>query len=155
MGPGRRHHIKPEETAQSLKPAAGSYGKGYKEKTITAEDRKLVGVPEAGTAIRSRRYPTPGGRQIRSMLSSRSLWTEKGLAPAPQADRNTLIRRAYLDLIGLLPSPHRSGRLRQRSLAPAYENLIERLLSSPHYGERWGRFWLDVARYADSSGYRT
>jgi hypothetical protein len=78
---------------------------------------------------------------------------EKGLAPAPQTDRNTLIRRATLDLTGLLPTPQEVEAFVNDASPRAYENLIERLLASPHYGERWGRFWLDVVRYADSSGF--
>ncbi|MCP4848039.1 MAG: DUF1549 domain-containing protein [Verrucomicrobiaceae bacterium] len=79
--------------------------------------------------------------------------TEKSLSPAPQADRYTLIRRLYLDLIGLLPSPEQiSAFLNDQSLQ-AYENLVDSLLDNPHYGERWGRHWLDQARYADSNGY--
>src|SRR5262249_1768881 len=78
---------------------------------------------------------------------------DKGLAPAPRADRATLLRRAYLDLIGLPPSPAESQAFLADSAPDAWPRLIDRLLASPHYGERWGRHWLDVARYADSSGY--
>ncbi len=78
---------------------------------------------------------------------------EKGLAPAPAADRHTLIRRAYLDLIGLLPSPEEVEAFVKDPAPNAFESLIDRLLASPHYGERWGRHWLDVARYADSWGH--
>jgi hypothetical protein len=75
-----------------------------------------------------------------------------GLAPALAADKRTLIRRVTFDLTGLPPTPEETDAfLRDRS-AGAYEKLIERLLASPRYGERWGRHWLDVARYADSSG---
>jgi len=75
------------------------------------------------------------------------------LSPAPPADRFTLARRAYLDLLGLPPSPEQVAAFVNNSSPEAWENLIERLLGSPHYGERWGRHWLDVARYADSSGF--
>jgi Protein of unknown function (DUF1553)/Protein of unknown function (DUF1549)/Planctomycete cytochrome C len=78
---------------------------------------------------------------------------EKGLTPAPAADRNTLIRRAYLDLVGLLPSPAEVDEFVKDPSPRAYENLIDKLLDSPRYGERWARMWLDVARYADSTGY--
>lgn len=76
-----------------------------------------------------------------------------GIRPAPEADRNTLIRRLYLDLTGLLPSPEEVDAFVDDSRAGAYERLVDRLLSSPHHGERWGRHWLDQARYADSNGY--
>ena len=76
-----------------------------------------------------------------------------GLDPAPRADRRTLIRRATLDLLGLPPTPAEIDAFVADPLARAWENLIDRLLASPHYGERWGRHWLDVARYADSNGF--
>jgi len=78
---------------------------------------------------------------------------EKGLKAAPQADRLTLLRRAYLDLIGLPPSPSETAEFLADNAPGAWERLIDKLLASPHYGERWGRHWLDVARYADSDGF--
>ncbi len=77
----------------------------------------------------------------------------KGLAPAPTADRRTLIRRVTLDLHGLPPTPEEVAAFEMDRSPDAYERLIDRLLASPRYGERWGRHWLDVARYADSKGY--
>ncbi|MBM3811177.1 MAG: DUF1553 domain-containing protein [Acidimicrobiia bacterium] len=77
----------------------------------------------------------------------------KGLSPAPAADKSTLARRAYLDLTGLPPSPRELDAFLGDTSPGAYSKLIERLLASPHYGERWGRHWLDAARYADSGGY--
>lgn len=74
----------------------------------------------------------------------------KELAPAPEADRRTLIRRATYDLTGLPPSAEEVDGFAQDTSANAYERLIDRLLASPRYGERWGRHWLDVARYSDS-----
>jgi hypothetical protein len=78
---------------------------------------------------------------------------EKGLKAAPKADRLTLLRRAYMDLIGLPPSPEEIDAFMSDTAPGAWERLIDKLLASPHYGERWGRHWLDAARYADSSGY--
>jgi hypothetical protein len=75
------------------------------------------------------------------------------VAPSPAADKVTLVRRAFLDLVGLLPSPDEVREFVGNSEPDAYERLIDRLLASPHYGERWGRHWLDQARYADSDGY--
>ena len=77
----------------------------------------------------------------------------KGISPSPEADRVTLIRRLSLDLIGLPPTPAEVDAFLKDKRPDAYERLVDRLLSSPHYGERWGRWWLDEARYADSSGY--
>jgi len=75
------------------------------------------------------------------------------VAPAPEADRPTLIRRASLDLLGLPPRPEDVASFVRDGRPDAYERLIDRLLASPHFGERWGRTWLDGARYADSNGY--
>jgi hypothetical protein len=77
----------------------------------------------------------------------------RGLEPAPRASRPTLLRRAYLDLIGLPPTPAQAAAFLADERPDAWERLIDTLLASPHYGERWGRHWLDVARYADSGGY--
>jgi hypothetical protein len=78
---------------------------------------------------------------------------EKGLKAAPKADRLTLLRRAYMDLVGLPPAPQEIDAFMSDAAPGAWERLIDKLLASPHYGERWGRHWLDAARYADSSGY--
>ena len=78
---------------------------------------------------------------------------ELGLAPSPEADRPTLIRRLCVDLLGLPPSPAEVEEFVADTRPDAYERLVDRLLASPHYGERWGRHWLDLARYADSDGY--
>ncbi len=75
------------------------------------------------------------------------------LRPSPEADRYTLIRRLHLDLLGLLPSVDEVEAFVNDKRADAYERLVDRVLQSPHYGERWGRHWLDQARYADSHGY--
>ena len=80
---------------------------------------------------------------------------EKSLTQAPPADKRTLIRRAYFDVIGLPPSPAQVDRFVDDPSPDAFSRLVDELLSSPHYGERWGRHWLDVARYADSGGYET
>jgi mono/diheme cytochrome c family protein len=76
----------------------------------------------------------------------------QGLKPAPPADRRTLLRRATLDLTGLPPRPEEVEAFVADDSPDAYQRLVERLLASPQYGERWGRFWLDVARYSDSNG---
>ncbi|HZZ82380.1 MAG TPA: PSD1 and planctomycete cytochrome C domain-containing protein, partial [Gemmataceae bacterium] len=76
----------------------------------------------------------------------------KGLKPAPRADRRTLIRRATYDLIGLPPTPEEIDAFVNDKAPGAFAKVVDRLLASPHYGERWGRHWLDIARYADSNG---
>ena len=80
---------------------------------------------------------------------------QKGLQPAPEADRRTLVRRAYFDLHGLPPTPEQVDEFVNDKSPDAYEKLIDRLLASPRYGERWGRYWLDLVRYADTSGFET
>ncbi len=74
----------------------------------------------------------------------------KNLKPAPDADRATLVRRVYFDLIGLPPSPEEVDAFVNDKSPDAYERLVDKLLASPQFGERWGRHWLDVARYAES-----
>jgi len=78
---------------------------------------------------------------------------KEGIAPSAEADRATLIRRVSLDLLGLPPSIEEVDAFIADTRPDAYERLVDRLLASPHYGERWGRHWLDAARYADSNGY--
>jgi hypothetical protein len=80
---------------------------------------------------------------------------EKRLHLTPEADRRTLVRRAYFDLHGLPPSPEQVEEFVNDQSPNAYEKLIDRLLESPRYGERWGRQWLDLVRYADTSGFET
>ncbi len=78
----------------------------------------------------------------------------QSLKPSPPADRVELIRRVYFDLIGLPPKPEDVEKFIHDPNPKAYENLVEELLNSPHYGERWGQHWLDVTRWAESDGYR-
>jgi hypothetical protein len=80
---------------------------------------------------------------------------DKHLTPAPPADRRTLIRRVSFDLTGLPPEPERVERFVRDPSPEAYPKLVDELLASPRYGERWGRYWLDVVRYADTGGYET
>lgn len=77
----------------------------------------------------------------------------EGLSPSPPADRETLLRRLSLDLIGLPPTLDEIERVASNASEDWYESEVERLLASPHYGERWARFWLDAAQYADSDGF--
>ena len=83
----------------------------------------------------------------------RAKLAEKELTLNPPADRRTLIRRATYDLIGLPPTPQEVKAFVNDPDPKAYEKLIDRLLASPHYGERWGRHWLDVVRFGESIGY--
>jgi hypothetical protein len=122
------------------------------EKPITDKDRahwafrRLVRPPTPGTRHADRAH-TPVDAFLLTKLR------EKGLAFAPDADRVTLVRRAYLDLWGLPPSPHEVDAFVADQASDAYERLLDRLLASPHFGERWGRHWLDVVGYADTVGF--
>ncbi|HXD89286.1 MAG TPA: PSD1 and planctomycete cytochrome C domain-containing protein, partial [Urbifossiella sp.] len=79
--------------------------------------------------------------------------TDKGMSLAPPADKRTLLRRASYDLIGLPPTAEELDAFAADSSPDAFEKAVDKLLASPRYGERWGRYWLDVARYADTKGY--
>ena len=79
---------------------------------------------------------------------------QAGLSPAPPADKWTLIRRATYDLTGLPPTPAEIDAFERDRAPDAFARVVDRLLASPRYGERWGRHWLDVARYADTTGPR-
>lgn len=96
--------------------------------------------PDAGWAT------NPIDRFIRSRLR------QEGLEPSPVADRRTLIRRATFDLTGLPPTPEQTAAFVNDPAADAFERVVERLLESPAYGERWGRHWLDLVRYATTNG---
>ncbi len=78
---------------------------------------------------------------------------EKGMSPAPPASRRALIRRVYFDLIGLPPTPNEVDDFLNDTAPDAYENLVDRLLADTRYGERWGRHWLDLVRFAESDGF--
>jgi hypothetical protein len=78
---------------------------------------------------------------------------KEGVQPSPEADRHTLVRRLTLDLTGLPPTPAETAAFLADRRPDAYERVVDRLLASPHYGEKWARYWLDLAHYADSDGY--
>ncbi len=94
-----------------------------------------------------RSEPHPIDRFVRARLE------RAGLEPSPPADRRTLIRRLSLDLIGMVPTPEEIDTFLADSSTDAYDDVVDRLLDSPHYAERWARHWLDLARYADSNGF--
>ncbi len=99
--------------------------------------------------------PPPNRKWVRTPIDNfilARLSAEK-LKPAPEADKTTLLRRLSLDLIGLPPTPAEVDAFLADKSRDAYEKQVERLLASPHYGERWARHWLDAARYADSDGF--
>jgi Protein of unknown function (DUF1553)/Protein of unknown function (DUF1549)/Planctomycete cytochrome C len=99
-------------------------------------------------SVRNREWPrTPIDRFILAKLEA------TGLSPSRRADRRTLLRRTTFDLTGLPPTPDELAAFQNDRSPNAFAKVVDRLLASPRYGERWGRFWLDVARYADNKGY--
>ena len=106
-------------------------------------------VPDQSTLRHASRVRNPVDSFILKRLQ------EADLEPAPETDLITLVRRAYFDLLGMPPSPEQVDAFLADTSDDAWPKLIEELLASKHYGERWGRHWLDVARYADSGGYET
>ena len=93
----------------------------------------------------------PAGRRRKSIASCLAKLQENQLEPSPAADRAALIRRAFLDLTGLRPTYEQVEAFVKDDSPDAYEHVVEQLLASPHYGERWGRYWLDVARYGEDN----
>ncbi|HYE98256.1 MAG TPA: DUF1549 domain-containing protein, partial [Planctomycetota bacterium] len=108
--------------------------------------------------VKPRRPPVPPVRDagwVRTPVDAFVLarLEREGLAPSPEAPRETLLRRVSLDLVGLPPSPEEIDAFLADGAPDAYERVVDRLLASPHYGERWARPWLDLARYADTNGF--
>lgn len=133
-------------------PAAEAVSSGPPSDQVTDKDRqfwafqKLVrtAVPQVRATGRVR---NPVDSFVLAQLE------QKGLSYAPEADRLTLLRRVSLDLIGLPPTPEQFASFLADGSPLAYENLVDRLLASPQFGERWGRHWLDVAGYVDTVGF--
>ncbi|MCA9147087.1 MAG: DUF1549 domain-containing protein, partial [Planctomycetales bacterium] len=119
---------------------------------ITEEERAFwafqpVAREQPPTVSAAQRVRTPIDQFIIAKLEANNL------PISPDADARTLIRRVYFDLLGLPPAPEEVDAFVNDSSADAYDRMLDRVLNSPHYGERWGRHWLDVAGYADSEGY--
>ncbi len=108
-------------------------------------------VPTLPSPVSTESTASSVGNPIDAFIRARL--AREGIAPSPEADRATLIRRIYLDLIGLVPSPQEADAFIRDPEPEAYERLVDRLLASEHYGERWARRWMDLARYADTNGY--
>ncbi|MEX2287527.1 MAG: PSD1 and planctomycete cytochrome C domain-containing protein [Planctomycetaceae bacterium] len=137
-----------EAGAPTVRDEPESVGPGL---GITAEERSFwsfqpIVRPPVPLFVDDSRVRTP----VDALLAARL--REKGLSFSPDADKRTLLRRTYFDLIGLPPTPAEEEQFLADNSSDAYERLVDRLLASPNYGERWGRHWLDVAGYADSEG---
>ncbi|MBI3860587.1 MAG: DUF1553 domain-containing protein [Planctomycetia bacterium] len=129
---------------------AASAGAGDKAETTTVNRHwayRPVRRPSVPTVRESALVRNPVDAFVLSPLE------EAGLSFSPPATKTELIRRATFDLLGLPPTPEEVAAFLADASADAYERLIDRLLASPHYGEHWGRYWLDVVRYAETAGY--
>ena len=116
-------------------------------------------APTDGWSLQKLTCPEPPAVQVKTWVKNPidafvlAKLEPAGLKPAPAADRATLIRRATFDLLGLPPTPEEIDAFIADPSPRAYEQLIDRLLASPRYGERWGRHWLDLARFCESQGF--
>ncbi len=148
--------LKPEEVA--ILRAWVASGAAY--------SREPLAPPRAGAdwwslrpiaAVEPPKLDAASEAQVRTPVDSFILakLQEAGLTPAPEADRAALIRRVSFDLVGLPPTPEEVAAFVADPDPLAYEKLVDRLLASPQYGERWGRHWLDVVRFGESEGYET
>jgi len=137
-------------TAAPAKPSAATLA-ALENRTITPDERNYwafkLPVQAPLPEVDDKTLTNPIDRFLEQARRAR------GLKAAPRADRDTLVRRAYLDLLGLPPTPAQVDAFVADRSPNAWEHLIDTLLASPHYGERYGRMWLDVARYADSAGF--
>ncbi len=128
---------------KDLPKNAGTYGDAARNHWAF----RPIAAPAVPSVKEAGRVRTPIDAFILARLE------KEGIAPSDEADRRTLIRRLSFDLTGLPPTAQEVSAFVSDTRADAYERLVDRLLDSPHYGERWARHWLDVARYADSKGY--
>jgi hypothetical protein len=159
MPPKQRDRLSPEQVADfeswvrrgAPDPRLADAAPPSRPKIDFAEARKFwsfrpvadPALPEVG----DRAWPvSPIDRFVLARLEAR------GLRPGPDADKPTLLRRATFDLTGLPPSPEEIDAFLADASPDAFARVVDRLLASPHYGERWGRHWLDVVRYADTAG---
>jgi hypothetical protein len=126
--------------------------------SATARPEEKPDRPPHWSFVPPQRHTPPSVRNTNSVRSPIDQFVlaqldNRGIAPAPEADHLTLIRRLSLDLLGLAPTIAELDEFQNDKRDDAYERLVDRLLASPHFGERWGRHWLDAARYADSNGF--
>ncbi len=107
--------------------------------------------PLARPAVPAGQSPDQVRTPVDAFILSRL--AQQGMKPSPEADRRTLIRRLSFDLLGLPPTPAEIDAFVRDKSPDAYERLVDKLLDSPRYGERWARHWLDVVHYGDTHGY--
>jgi mono/diheme cytochrome c family protein len=151
MPPKAKKPLKPREIEllKSWIQSGAKYDQHWAYKPLS----KASQTASVGAVLRLKPYlkletnPHPIDHFVRTKLA------EKGIQPSPEADKTTLIKRVHYDVLGLPPSPAEVDAFLQDSSPDAYSAMVDRALASQHYGERWGRHWLDAARYADSDGY--
>ena len=129
-----------------VRPLVPKVSKQYSVSSVQSKPGR-VGVSGLNTDSLNTEHSNPIDAFIRAKLA------QEKLRPSPPADKPTLLRRLSLDLIGLPPTPEELDAFLADKSPDAWSKQVERLLASPHYGERWGRYWLDIARYADTKGY--
>ncbi len=134
------------------KPLATSSKSGSEKLVITDDDRNFWSFkPLSAPTIPTAKHSNRSRNEIDQFILAKQ--EEKGLTLNEEVSKRVYIRRAYFDLIGLPPTPSEVKEFLADKSPQAYENLIDRLLDSPHYGERWARHWLDIARFAESHGF--
>ncbi|OAI46598.1 hypothetical protein AYO44_11085 [Planctomycetaceae bacterium SCGC AG-212-F19] len=146
----------PPDTGKKLTPKQVDLLRRWIAAGATYQQHWAFIAPQRPSLPATTQAPAPGaGARVQSPIDLfiRAKLQATGLKPAPPASRETLIRRLYLDLIGLPPSPREMDAALADQSDQWYPKLVDKLLASPHYGERWGRHWLDAARYADSDGF--
>ncbi len=143
-------HMPPAKTGKALKPEQIAILKSWIEQGATYQQHWAFTAP-----VRPSAPKVNDEKWVRSAIDRFVLarLEKEGLKPSPEADKVTLLRRLSLDLIGLPPTIAEVDAFVADTSPEAYDKAVQRLLDSPHYGERWGRLWLDAARYADSDGY--
>ncbi len=141
--------LKPEDvkTLEAWVQTGAYFAPSTKANTVVDAKKHWAFQPMKEQPVPASKSSNPIDGFISAKLS------DKALSLSPQADRRTLGRRLFFDLLGLPPTAEELDAFDKDTSPNATEQLIDRLLASPHYGERWGRHWLDVARYADTKGY--
>ena len=158
MPPGKKLSTEEISKLREWIEAGGSFDDVEEAKSAAVAAKTDQKIPERPITVEERAFwafqpakRTPATASIDAFISA-SL-KSKGLKLSPKADRRTLIRRAYLDVLGLPPSPEEVDAFVADRSPDAWPRLVDKLLASPQYGERWARHWLDLVRYADSGGF--
>ena len=139
----------------ALRVAGFGFGLDCASRHLHRDGAEAVGLCQARHASRARVHRAADKAWVKNPVDAfiLSKLQQEGLKPSPPADRRTLLRRVYFDLIGLPPTPAEMAAFLADKSPDAYAKVVEKLLASPHYGERWGQHWLDVVRFAETDGY--